>query len=57
MLTDAQELREHLKHMRRRQRIARLTDDPDGRLWWLNPYIKALEIRLERAEQRERRAA
>lgn len=48
-MTDPDELREHLAHMRRRQRIARLTGD-NSRLWWLNIYVPMLEARISRAE-------
>lgn len=52
MLTTAADLRDHLRIMRREERYDRIVGNPPKQ--WPTPnYIRVLEARLKRAEERE----
>jgi hypothetical protein len=52
MLTTAADLRAHLRVKRREERYDRIMGNPPKQ--WPTPnYVRILEIRLERAEERE----
>lgn len=55
MLTTAAELRDHLRIKRREARYDRIMGNPP-KLWPTPDYVRMLEIRLARAEERENAA-
>ena len=52
MLTTAADLRAHLRVKRREERYDRIMGNPP-KMWPTPNYVRMLEIRLERAEERE----
>ena len=52
MLTTADDLRAHLRVKRREERYDRIMGNPP-KMWPTPNYVRMLEIRLKRAEERE----
>lgn len=58
MITDPDKLSGHLLHMQVELFLAKINGDPNHKIpYWRQTYIPLLRVRLERAKQRERRAA
>jgi len=57
MITDPEQIKEHILHMQVELFLAKINGDPDCKVTiWRQYYIPLLRMRLERA-QNERRAA